>query len=93
MSETFDLEALEVEGEDASPFSFTYKGEKYTLPTAAGMPWQDQLALETANQVESLRLIMGAEQFGRFEKQQMSTARLNALLMKWMEHQGLKPGE
>jgi hypothetical protein len=93
MSETFDLDALEVEGENGEPFTFTYKGESYTMPNAAAMPWQDQIALETANTVESLRLILGDEQFGRFQKQAMSAGRLNGLIRKWMDHQGLKPGE
>jgi hypothetical protein len=93
MSDTFDLDALEVEGEDGKPFTFTYKGETYTMPVATAMPWQDQLALETATTAESLRLILGDEQFTRFQKQPMSAGRLNALIGKWMEHQGLKQGE
>jgi hypothetical protein len=93
MSDTFDLDALEVEGEDGEPFTFTYQGETYTMPNATAMPWQDQLALETADTTESLRLILGDEQFTRFQKQPMSAGRLNALISKWMEHQGLKQGE
>jgi hypothetical protein len=89
----FDLDSLDVEGENDAPFTFTYKGEKYTMPVAAAMPWQDQLALENATQLESLRLILGDEQFRRFEKAPMSSARLAALLGRWMSHQGLKPGE
>jgi hypothetical protein len=93
MSDKFDLDALEVEGEDNPSFEFTYKGEVFTMPTATGMPWQDQLALEQADQLTSLRLILGDEQFKRFEKLPMSAARLGALIDQWQAHQGLKPGE
>jgi hypothetical protein len=93
MSDTFDLDALEVEGEDGKPFTFTYKGETYTMPVAAAMPWQDQLALEEADSRESLRLILGDEQFKRFQKQPMSTARFAALIEQWKKYQGIKTGE
>lgn len=93
MSDTFDLDALEVEGEDSPPFPFKYKGQEFSLPAAASMAWQDQLALEAADQLESLRLILGDEQFKRFEKLPMSAARLAKLIEAWQEHQGLKPGE
>jgi hypothetical protein len=92
MSDTFDLDALEVEGEDSPPFEFTYKGETFQLPAATAMPWQDQLALENADQLESLRLILG-DQFPRFEKLPMSASRLGKLIEAWQSHQGLKPGE
>jgi hypothetical protein len=92
MSDTFDLDALEVEGEGAEPFTFTYKGETFTMPLAASMPWQDQLALESAGQSESLRLILG-DQYERFERLPMSAGRLGKLLEAWLAHQGLKPGE
>ncbi len=93
MSDLFDLDALEVEGEDSPPFEFTYKGEKFSMPAATAMPWQDQLALERADQTESLRLILGGEQFGRLEKLPMSAARLGALIEAWQKHQGLDSGE
>jgi hypothetical protein len=93
MSETFDLDALEVEGEDAEPFTFTYKGEKFSMPTAQAMPWQDQVALETATEAESLRLILGAEQYDRLAKLPMSAARMGKLITAWTKYQGLKPGE
>jgi hypothetical protein len=93
MSDKFDLDALEVEGEGNPPFEFTYKTQSFTLPAATSMPWQDQLALENADQLESLRLILGDEQFKRFEKLPMSAARLGALIEAWQDHQGLKPGE
>lgn len=93
MSDTLDLDALEVEGEDSPPFEFTYKGEKFSMPTATAMAWQDQLALEHADQLESLRLILGTEQFGRLQKLPMSAARLGALIEAWQKHQGLNPGE
>ena len=85
---TFDLKALEVEGEDAPPFEFEYKGEKFAMPAATAMPWQDQLALETADQLTSLRLILGEEQFKRFEKLPMSAARLGKLIEQWGDYQG-----
>lgn len=90
---SFDLDALEVEGEDSPPFEFTYKGEKFTMPAAVAMPWQDQLALERADQLESMRLILGDEQFDRLRALPMSAARLAKLIEKWQEHQGLQPGE
>ena len=93
MSDKFDLNALEVEGENAEPFEFTYEGESFTMPTAAGMTWQDQLALERADQLEALRLILGDEQYDRFEKLPMSVGRLSALIEAWQAHQGLQPGE
>ncbi len=93
MTDAFDLDALEVEGEDGEPFAFTYKGETYTMPLAAAMPWQDQIALEAAGTVDSLKLILGDEQYAKFEKQPMSAGRLAKLLERWLEHQGLKPGE
>ncbi len=91
--ELFDLDALEVEEEAKLPFEFTYKGDKFVLPVAAAMPWQDQLALESADQRESLRRIMGDEQYARFADLPMSTARLGKLLEAWLSYQGLKPGE
>lgn len=92
MADTFDLDAIEVEGETSPPFEYTYKDEKFTLPVAAAMPWQTQVKLETANTVESLRLILG-DQFERFEQLPMSAGRLGKLLEAWMAFQGLKPGE
>ena len=93
MGDLFDLDALEVEGEDSPPFEFVYKDEKFTMPAAKAMPWQDQLALEKADQMESLRLILGDEQFKRFRRLPMSAARLGALIEAWGDHQGIKPGE
>lgn len=93
MTDLFDLDALEVEDESKPPFEFTYQGDKFTLPVAAAMPWQSQLALESANQRESLRLIMGDEQFDRFSALPMSSARLGKLVEAWLRHQGLNPGE
>jgi hypothetical protein len=93
MSDLFDLDALEVEGEDAPPFEFTYKGEKFSMPTANAMAWQDQLALETATEAGALRLILGDEQYDRLAKLPMSSARMAKLITAWQGHQGLKPGE
>lgn len=92
MTDAFNLDALEVEGEDAPPFEFVYKDEKFTMPAATSMPWQDQLALEGADQMGSLRLILG-DQFDRFKALPMSAARLGKLLEAWLASQGLKPGE
>ena len=63
----FDLDALEVEGEDAEPFRFTYKGQKFEMPVASTMDWRDQLALSEATESESVRIIMGDEQFQRLQ--------------------------
>ncbi len=93
VGDMFDLDALEVEDESKPPFEFIYKGDKFVLPVAAAMPWQDQLALESADQRESLRRIMGNEQYDRFAGLPMSTARLGKLLEAWLSYQGLKPGE
>jgi hypothetical protein len=93
MSDLFDLDALEVEAESDPGFSFTYKGETYTMPVAAAMPWQDQLALETATSVEALNLILGKEQFDRLSKQPMSSGRMAKLIEKWQAYQGVTLGE
>lgn len=92
-TEPFDLDALEVEEENGAPFTFTYKGDTYSMPTAQAMPWQDQMALETATAAESMRLILGDDQYERLSKQPMSTARMAKLIEAWSKHQGLKPGE
>lgn len=93
MSDSFDLDALEVEGEDFPPFVFTYKGESYEMPVTSAMPWQAQTALETATQAQSLRLILGDEQYDRLSKQPMSAARMGALVDQWGKYQGLALGE
>lgn len=90
---TFDLDALEVEDESKPPFMFTYRKQNFTLPVAASMPWQDQLKLETATQTESLRLIMGDEQYAKFAALPMSSARLGKLIEAWLAHQGLDGGK
>lgn len=88
----FDLDALEVEGEDAEPFRFTYKGQKFEMPVAKAMDWRDQLALSEATEAESVRLIMGDEQYERLSKLPMSSARFGALIDRWGKHQGLSLG-
>ncbi len=90
---TFDLDALEVEDEHKPPFRFAYRGDTFDLPVAAAMPWQDQVQLEKAGQLESLRLIMGDVQFERFRMLPMSAGRLGKLIEAWLKYQGLKPGE
>jgi hypothetical protein len=57
------------------------------------MPWQDQVLLETATQAESLRILLGGDQYDELAKHKMSAARMGKLIEAWTKHQGLKPGE
>lgn len=91
--DVFDLDAVEVEAESADPFRFRWRGEVYEMPLAAALDFTDQLALETASETESMRLILGDDQFDRLTTDPMSTGRMNVLLTQWLRHQGLKPGE
>lgn len=93
MPEEFDLDALELEDENADPFRFTFRGEKYEMPLMMQMDFSDQLALEDATLSDSLEIILGTEQFKRLLSEPVSTARMKALIERWQEFQGLEPGK
>ena len=94
MSEVdFDLDAVVVEAETAEPFRFTWKGETWELPLMDALEFADQIALESANVEDSLRLLMGDDQWERFIAHPISTGRARELIRRWQKWQGLEPGE
>ena len=58
MSEPFDLDAVVVEEEDAPPFQFTWGGDTYEIPIMAALPFDTQLALETATDLEAVTILL-----------------------------------
>ena len=89
----YDLDALVVEAENAPPFKFKWRDEVWHMPLMNAMPFRDQLDLEAATVEESMRLIMGEDQFERFIAEPISTGRIRGLIETWQRFQGLEPGE
>lgn len=89
----YDLDAVKLEVENAPPFKFKWRDEVWELPLMEALDFSDQLALESATVEDSLRLIMGSDQFDRFTSEPISTARARNVIEAWQRHQGLEPGE
>lgn len=89
----YDLDALVVEAENAPPFKFKWRGEVWQMPLMNAMQFRDQLDLENATVEESMRLIMGEDQFEQFIAEPISTGRMRDLIAAWQRFQGLEPGE
>ena len=89
----FDLDAVVVEAEDAEPFRFKWRDQSWSMPLMDALDFSDQLALENATAEESLRLIMGSEQFDKFIAEPISTGRARELIKRWRKWQGLDEGE
>lgn len=96
----YDLDVLIVEEEDAPPFSFKWGGERFEMPLMMALPFADQLELEELTTEESMRQIMGDDDFTRLlttkggpKGEPPSTGRMKALIEAWHRHQGLEPGE
>jgi len=89
----YDLDALEVEAENSPPFKFKWRGEIWEMPLMYAMQFRDQLDLENATVEESMRLIMGEDQFDRFIAEPITTGRMRDLIAAWQRFQGLEPGE
>lgn len=89
-----DLDALAAEGE-GEPFTFSWAGDTYSMPTLAQLPWT--VASEIVGDLptpDKLALILGDEPFERFKAKPCSAAKLRALLNAYLDHQGLGgPGE
>ena len=89
----YDLDALVVDAENAPPFKFKWRDEVWEMPLMNAMQFRDQLDLENATVDESMRLIMGDDQFERFMAEPISTGRMRDLIEVWQRFQGLEPGE
>ena len=89
----YDLDALVLEVETAPPFRFKWREEVWEMPLMHAMEFTDQMELEQAGIEQSMRLIMGADQFDRFIAEPISTARMEGLIKAWNRHQGLESGE
>lgn len=100
MSEPFNLDALLVEEEDAPPFTFVWGGKTYHMPLMPQLPFERQLALETATDLQAVGIILGddlandlADTLGGPDKRPLSIARFGRLLDAWFAHQGLERGK
>ena len=89
----YDLDALVVDAENAPPFKFKWRDQVWEMPLMNAMLFRDQLDLEAATVEESMRLIMGEDQFERFIAEPISTGRMRDLIETWQRFQGLEPGE
>lgn len=89
----YDLDAVVVEAENAEPFRFKWRDQSWEMPTMDALDFSDQLALEQATVEESLRIIMGSDQFDRFIAEPISTGRARELIKRWRRWQGLDQGE
>ena len=89
----FDLDSLVVEAEGSKPFVFRWREQSWEMPLMDALDLSDQLALENATVEESLRIIMGGEQWDRFIAEPISTGRTRALIKQWRKWQGLNEGE
>ena len=89
----YDLDALVVEAEALPPFRFKWRDQVWEMPWMNAMPFRDQLDLENATVDQSMRLIMGDDQFERFIAEPISTGRMRDLIETWQRFQGLEPGE
>lgn len=93
MSEsTFDLDALEAEARGAE-FPFTLGGERFVLPAASDADWRAVAAIDSGQLRHGFRLLMGDEQFARFETKPLSAGKLGKLVEAYLTHQGMTPGE
>ena len=89
----YDLDALVVDAENAPPFKFKWRDEVWQMPLMNAMQFSDQLSLEDSTVEDSMRLIMGSDQFDRFIAEPISTGRMRDLIEAWQRFQGLEPGE
>jgi hypothetical protein len=89
---TFDLDAAAVEG--VEPFTFTFGGEVFAMPTVMGLAYEDTLAyLAAEREDQRLRLLLEPEQYERLMALAPTTGQVRALIRAWWEYQGTTEGE
>lgn len=94
--EVFDLDAVAHEIEDKG-FRFTLKGEQYCMKHPKGIDSKALRMMEVslsdnASEVEvitqNLKLLLGPEQFERFDKHDLMLGQLGALMERYEAHFG-----
>lgn len=88
-----DYDALASELENAEPFAFSLRGQEFALRPAASMEWHQQLALVEADSRQSIKLILGDDEYARLDALTFPAGVLERIITDWLEWQGLKPGE
>lgn len=85
----FDLDAYESDGAQ-EPFRFTTGGEEFSMTNLDDTDWQELDAAQTTGEV--VLLALGDEQYERFCKHSLSTAKMKALVTKAKEYYGAGEG-
>ena len=97
MSEVFDLDAVANEAE--GPFPFALGGEVFHLKHPEDVDRKALRRLEvliknpSTSEIETieenLKLLLGAEQWDRFDRHDLTLRQLMAVMTKWQEHFGI----
>jgi hypothetical protein len=87
----FDLDAVETDG-GRELYRFTTSGEEFTLISPNDVEYHDALEADPADLVENLRLMMGDDQYERFDKHKIKIGKLTALARDAQEYYGVGEG-
>lgn len=92
---TYDLDAA-IREDRGEPFTFKFGGQEFTLPHQKDV---DKTTLLVADGeggsaiLDSLRIALGNEQWGRFDAIPLSIDGVNKIYAAWNEHSGVTSGE
>lgn len=90
----FDLDAVLDEGDERTPFTFTWDGEEYELPPERDI--RAVAAIAAGRLYVGLEALLGTEQWGRIQASPklLTAAKLRSLLDAYAAHiDGLTSGE
>lgn len=98
--EVFDLDALDQEGEEPERLVVRIGGEDFTLKSPGEVPWQksmryEQLDPEKASQADvedMLSTVLGADQYKRFQRHELSARQFYALMERYQKHYNATAG-
>src|SRR5689334_15185887 len=89
---TFDLRKAQ-KAEDGEPFPFTVDGEVFTFPAPLAIDWHVMAAIAEGELAQAVKMLLGDEDFARFDKIPLTLADLNALFEAYGRSAGIDVGE
>ena len=87
----FDLDAVEAEAE-RTPFTFTLKGEMFTMLAPEDVDWRALADTEAPDWLYNYVGALLGDDFERFQQHAVPQWKLNKLLEACQEHYGVTPG-
>lgn len=95
LGDVFDLGAVETEQDETPPFQFRIPGSRhvFTMPNMQDLPWQAQKVLMGQDVEAILRMMLSPDDWEEFERVPLAVRKVEQLLNRWADHNGLDLGE